>query len=84
MTIFNIISQSGAKPLRPKSRIIERVYHNEAYKGAGVIYCVKVQVRILWLWVTVWAESCDFSDGDARFYIKNCAGEVHRALTKNS
>lgn len=85
MTTYNTIAQFRATHFRLKSRITERVYqdYTEAYKGAGIIYCVKVQVKILRAWITLWAESCDFSDGDARFYIKSCAEEVKQSLTEN-
>lgn len=80
---FNsIAAQACAKHLRLKSRVRESVRNNEdpdvpCFK----LYTVKVQVRVLGIWVTVWAETCDFTDGDTRPYIKRCAAEVHEALT---
>ena len=76
--------RSGIKPivrhLRLKARIKERVFNSGRI---GYDYEVKVQVRVLpGVWVTVWAETCDYSDGDTRPYIKNCAEEVHQALTE--
>lgn len=55
----------------------------QMYADCTKLYTVKVQVKILGIWVTVWAETCDFSDGDTRPYIKNCAEEVHQALTES-
>lgn len=67
------------KHLRLKTRIKESVFNSERI---GYDYAVKVQVKILGIWVTVWAETCDYSDGDTRPYIKICAEEVHQALTE--
>lgn len=75
---------SLAKCLRLKTRIKEYVVKNTGHiiiDGIYVYYTVKVQVKILGVWVTVWAETCDYSDGDTRPYIKNCAEEVQQALT---
>lgn len=75
---------SSAKRLRLKTRIKEYVVKNTGrviIDGIYFYYTVKVQVKILGVWVTVWAETCDYSDGDTRPYIKNCAEEVHEALT---
>lgn len=73
-----------AKRLRLKTRIKEYVVKNTGrvlIDGIYFYYTVKVQVKILGVWVTVWAETCDHSDGDTRPYIKNCAEEVREALT---
>ena len=75
---------SFAKRLRLKARIKEYAVHNTGrviVDDVYFYYTVKVQVKILGIWVTVWAETCDYSDGDTRPYIKNCAEEVHQALT---
>lgn len=76
-------TQSCVKHLRLKSRVAEKVHPNngETYLFAPMLYTVKVQVKILGIWVTVWAETCDFSDGDARPIIKKNAEEVHQTLT---
>ncbi|WP_302612133.1 hypothetical protein [uncultured Muribaculum sp.] len=81
----NVSAQFCAKHLRLKSRIIEKAHKNqtENYPSATILYLVKVQVKIMGVWVTVWAETCDHSDGDTRQYIKNRAAEVHEALTTN-
>lgn len=72
------------KNLRLKSRIEEVIEdNNDPDILCFKIYTAKVQVKILGIWVTVWAETCDFSDGDTRPYIKNCAEEVHQALTES-
>ena len=80
--------RSGIKPivrhLRLKARIKEEVKTagRVVYNGEFLHYTTKIQVKILGIWVTVWAETCDYSDGDTRSYIKNCAEEVHQALTE--
>lgn len=75
---------TAAKHLRLKSRIKEVIEdNNDPDILCFKLYTVKVQVKILGIWVTVWAETCDFSDGDTRPYIKYCAEVVHRALTEN-
>lgn len=88
MEIFNttnkIAAMTAAKHLRLKSRIKEVIEdNNDPDILCFKLYTVKVQVKILGIWVTVWAETCDFSDGDTRPYIKYCAEVVHRALTEN-
>lgn len=73
-----------AKRLRLKTRIKEYVVKNTGpviIDGIYFYYTVKVQVKILGVWLTVWVETCDHSDGDTRPYIKNCAEEVREALT---
>lgn len=91
--------QSVAKHLRLKSRIKETIEDNTHYVNTRIsdaeppryqaivvgpkLYTVKVQVKVFGFWLTVWAETCDFSDGDTRPYIKNCAEEVKDALTDN-
>lgn len=75
---------SFAKRLRLNTRIKEYAVRSTGRKLVDDIHCyytVKVQVKILGVWVTVWAETCDYSDGDTRPYIKNCAEEVREALT---
>ena len=80
----SIAAQFCAKHLRLKSRIAEKVHANQSNTRpfTTMLYTVKVQVKILGIWVTVWAETCDYSDGDTRPYIKNCAEEVHQVLTE--
>lgn len=72
------------KHLRLKTRIKEEVKAagRIVYNGEFLHYTAKVQVKILGIWVTVWAETCNYPDGDTRPYIKNCAEEVHQALTE--
>lgn len=73
------------KHLRLTSRIKEEVNRNTAANpDCTMLYTVKVQVKILGIWVTIWSETCDYSDGDTRPYIKLCAAEVHEALTDNT
>jgi hypothetical protein len=72
------------KHLRAKSRVKEEVNPNAATDpDCTMLYTVRVQVKLFGKWVTIWAETCDYSDGDTRTYIKNCAIEVHEALTDN-
>ena len=88
MEIYKHTDRRGVKEivkhLRLKTRIKEEVKAagRIVYDGVFLLYTVKVQVKILGIWVTVWAETCDYSDGDTRPYIKNCAEEVHQALTE--
>lgn len=79
----SIAAQFCAKHLRLKSRIAEKVHANQSNTRpfTTMLYIVKVQVKILGVWVTVWGETCDYSDGDTRPYIKNCAEGVKQALT---
>lgn len=75
---------SLAKRLRLKTRIKEYVVKNTGriiMDGIYYYYTAKVQVRVLGVWLTVWAETCDYSDGDSRAYIKICAAEVQEYLT---
>lgn len=96
-TSSNVAGQSLARHLRLKSRIKESIDDNTYFvnQDNGIadmpklqmvygpkLYTVKVQVKVFGFWLTVWAETCDFSDGDTRPYIKNCAEEVHQALTE--
>ncbi len=78
-----ITAQVCAKYLRLKSRITEKIHSNlsSIHTFAEMLYTVKVQVKILGIWVTVWSETCDYSDGDTRPYIRNCAEEVYETLT---
>lgn len=74
---------SLAKRLRLKTRITKKVHKNKTEPRAiiAMLYTVKVQVKILGAWGTVWAETCDYSDGDTRQYINIRAEKVHEALT---
>lgn len=75
---------SFAQRLRLNTRIREYVVKNTGRiveNGARMYYTAKVQVKVLGMWVTVWAETCDYSDGDTRAYVKNCVEEVNEALT---
>lgn len=74
---------SLAKRLRLKTRIKEYVVKNTSrviIDGIYVYYTVKVQVKILGAWGTVWAKTCDYSDGDTRQYINIRAEKVREAL----
>lgn len=86
MEIFDstnkIAAMTAAKHLRLKARIAESIEPSHKTQ-CTLLYTAKVQVKILGVWVTVWAETCDYSDGDTRPYIKNCAAEVIEALTES-
>jgi len=70
---MNIINQ-----FRRKVRIVEEVCDTRYLQAAQeaeyhvpqtdtdypVYLTVKVQVKVAFVWVTVWAESCDITDGD--------------------
>ena len=45
-----------------------------------VILTISVQIKVCFVWVTVWAESCDVSDGDTRQHIIKRANRLHRIL----
>lgn len=57
-------AMTAAKHLRLKARIKQNVTDNtDPEILCAKLYTVKVQVKILGVWVTVWAETCDYSDG---------------------
>lgn len=68
---------------RRSVRLIDKVTPNRGANRDSVttLYTVRVQARVLGFWLTLWAETCDFSDGDARGYTLNCAGEILEKLT---
>lgn len=43
-------------------------------------YTVKVQIKVAFVWVTIWSESTDFSDGDSRTYINHKAKELCKLM----
>lgn len=45
-----------------------------------VILTISVQVKVCFVWVTVWAESCDVSDGDTRPHIEKRARRLLKIL----
>lgn len=65
---------------RRKSRMEEEVRCAQTGRFDTLLYTARVQVRVLGIWVTIWSETCDHSDGDARAYIRNCAEEVRDTL----
>ena len=82
-----------------KSRVVEQTYDTKiaaqmANDNEGVsmvpdtmdypIYLiVKVQVRVLFFWITIWEMQCDISDGDTRQHIINKASVLCEYLTKD-
>lgn len=83
MDLTHVADQRYSRHLRLSSRILEKVYRNVGETNCFdfTFYTVKVQVRLFGLWITVWAETCEYTDGDSRPYIRNCAEEVLQALT---
>jgi len=60
--------------------IIDNQAMTEACKDLPVIYIVKAQVKVLFLWVTIWRESCDISDEAARICILGRANDLFKML----
>ena len=52
------------------------------YINKPIYYCVEVQVKIWFFWVTVWTETCKPDDQETREYIENCAEEVAEYMSK--
>lgn len=46
------------------------------------IYVVEVQVKVLFLWITIWSDDCAFSDADARNSINRRANAIYDSLSK--
>lgn len=45
-----------------------------------VYLIVKVQVKIGFVWITIWEKHCDISDGDTRQHIINEATKLQKTL----
>lgn len=45
-----------------------------------IYYGVKVQIKIWFLWTTIWEKYCDISDGDTRQYIINEANQLLKIM----
>lgn len=60
--------------------IIDSQAMAEACNDLPVIYIVKVQVKILFVWVTIWRESCDISDEATRMCILNRANDIFKMM----
>ena len=45
---------------------------------------VKVQVKVGFVWITIWEKHCDISDGDTRQHIINEATELQKTLEGQS
>lgn len=72
----------SSRHFRRETRMTESVDPN---KGADrdlvtMLYTLRVQMRVLGVWVTVWSETCDYSDGDGRRYLRICDEEVIEKL----
>ena len=46
------------------------------------IFTAEIQVKVLWFWIPIWEESCDYSDADARIKLEVKAKEVYQSLIK--
>ena len=82
-----------------KSRVVKQTYYTKiaariANDNEGVnmmhdtmdfpIYLiVKVQVKVLFLWITIWEMKCDISDGDTRQHIISKASILCEYLSKD-
>ena len=63
-----------AKFLHLKLRVKEIVLpNNDPRLPCPILYTVKPQVNFFSRWITIGAETCDYSDGDSRTYIKRRA-----------
>ncbi len=58
----------------------ESEYQIPVSEDYPVILTISVEVKICFVWVTVWSESCDVSDGDTRQHIVKRANRLHRIL----
>ncbi len=46
------------------------------------IFYAEIQVKVLWFWIPIWEESCEYSDADARESLLSKVHEVYQSLTK--
>lgn len=46
------------------------------------VYCVEVQVKVLFFWITIWGDDCNFSDADARNSINSRAKAIYDSISK--
>lgn len=46
------------------------------------IFSAEIQVKVLWFWIPICEETCDYSDADARTKLEVKAKEVYSSLTK--
>lgn len=49
-----------------------------------VYYVIKVQIKIWFLWITVWERHCDISDSDTRQYIIREANQLLKIMEGKS
>lgn len=52
----------------------------EACKDLPITYVIRLQIKVLFVWITVWRESCDISDGYTRAFIKKRANDLFNML----
>lgn len=75
-------AMTAAKHLRLKARIKQNVTDNtDPEILCAKLYTVKVQVKILGVWVTVWAETCDYSDGKTPALMQGTGGRTINTIT---
>ena len=88
---MNIINQ-----FRRKARVVESTIDMKQVAAAAqqqdeyytticeddypIILTIGVQVKVCFVWVTVWSESCDVSDGDTRQRIEKRAIRLVKIL----
>ena len=46
------------------------------------LYVVEVQVKVLFFWIAIWGDDCDYSDADARNDIDRRAKSIYKALSE--
>lgn len=61
--------------------IVEELNPN-CFMGFPPIYVVEVQVKVLFFWITIWGDRCEFSDADARNKINSRAKAIYDAMSK--
>lgn len=83
-TLQELIKEGCEKHRRYKVRIAERTHRNlnDTYIFAEWLQTIEVQVKRFGIWLTVWAETCDYNDTDLRAYNHLRAEEVYDNLTE--
>lgn len=74
------------RQFRAPARIRKSVYNNPdraSRADTPKIITVKVQVKV-GAWLTVWAATCDLSDGDTRAYLMAQAEQVANQFDRNN
>jgi len=71
-----ILSQSGDNSLMLKQSLIGSL------EDLPVVYIARIQVKVFCIWITIWSESCEASDGDSRTIILNRANKLYSLLAE--